>query len=125
MTQRWSPLKTSADGGRPPLSAGLNNNTWNNRLSMIPQVFEFALTDRMLPSNPACQSLRLKPKKNEAPLPYSDEQAARILTASRLEARPSRRWAHWIMAFTGMRVGEVLQLFASDPEYSDPFCVGH
>jgi integrase len=81
---------------------------------MIRQVFEFAVTDRMLPSNPACQSLRLKPKKNDSPLPYNDEQAGRILTASRLEARPSRRWAHWIMAFTGMRVGEVLQLSASD-----------
>ena len=132
------------------LSVGLNNNTWNNRLSMVRQVFDFAVIDRMLPSNPACQSLRLKPKKNESPLPYSDEQAAQILSASREQDRPSRRWAHWIMAFTGMRVAEVLQLSVSDlredggilvhlrqrgrarqkrkilraPEYPYPFCAG-
>ncbi|WP_325400446.1 tyrosine-type recombinase/integrase [Acidocella sp.] len=96
------------------IAAGLNNNTWNNRFSMIRQVFDFAVNDGVLPNNPADPTLRLQPKKNDSPLPYSDQQAAQILNASREQDRPSRRWAHWIMAFTGMRVAEVLQLSVSD-----------
>jgi integrase len=34
--------------------------------------------------------------------------------AARLEAKPSLRWAHWVMSFTGMRAGEVLQLLGRD-----------
>lgn len=47
-------------------------------------------------------------------LPYSDADTVKILQAARNESKAPLRWAPWIMAFSGMRVGEVLQLSASD-----------
>jgi integrase len=94
-------------------SAGIGNNTWNNRLSMIRQVFARAVADGKLPSNPTDQ-LRLPKARGAQRLPYSDADAALILNAARIEASPALRWAHWVMAFTGMRVGEVLQLTGAD-----------
>ncbi len=98
---------------------GLTNNTWNNRLSMLRQVFQHAATAGLIPSNPADNALRLKKNKTAPRAPYSDDDARRILSAARKETSPSLRWAHWIMAFTGMRVGEVLQLHGADVQ-QDP-----
>jgi integrase len=93
----------------------LNNNTLNQRLSMVSQVFAQAFKDGLLPSDPADNpTLRLKATPQEHPPPYEDEDAAKILRAARTETRASIRWAPWIMAFTGMRVAEVLQLFTTD-----------
>ena len=79
--------------------AGRTNNTWNNRLSLIKQVLDRGSADGKIapgglptPTRTPCASLRL----------------------ARREKRPSRRWAHWVMAFTGMRVAEVLQLSGGD-----------
>jgi integrase len=94
-----------ADGG--------SNNTWNNRLSMVRQVFLRAVDDDALTTDPTVD-LRLDKSKPASPLPYSDDDAARILLAARRESTPALRWAHWIMAFTGMRAGEVLQLLGRD-----------
>ncbi|HEY2134206.1 MAG TPA: hypothetical protein VGH36_14730 [Acetobacteraceae bacterium] len=92
---------------------GATNNTWNNRLSMIRQVFLRAVKDGALTTDPTA-GLRLDKSKPASPLPYSDDDAARILLAARRESTPALRWAHWIMAFTGMRAGEVLQLLGRD-----------
>lgn len=99
-------------------SEGISNNTWNNRLSGISSVFKRAVDDGKLPFNPA-DGLRLPKAPSEIRYPYTDAEAVQILTAARLENRPERRWAHWIMAFTGMRVAEVLQLSVSDLQLSD------
>jgi integrase len=99
-------------------AAGKSNNTWNNRHSLIAQVFKRAVDDGRLPSNPT-NGLRLPKATAEDRFPYDDAEATHILTAARQETRQSRRWAHWIMAFTGMRVGEVLQLGAADIQQQD------
>lgn len=99
-------------------AAGLSNDTWNNRLSLIGQVFKRAHDDGMIPDNPTV-NLRLPKAPRNSPLPFTDEEAARILVAARKETNAARRWAHWIMAFTGMRVGEVLQLAVADLHYED------
>lgn len=96
----------------PPV--GITNTTWNNRRSLVRQVFAFAVKDERLDVNPAANALRLDKTRVSTRLPYTDEDAACILTAARTEASPARRWAHWIMAFSGMRVGEVLQLTAKN-----------
>jgi integrase len=93
---------------------GRTNNTWNNRLSMLRQVFAHAVADGKLKANAADNSLRLRKNRTKSWHPYSDADAAAILKASRAECAPSIRWAHWIMAFTGMRVGEVLQMTGGD-----------
>ncbi len=58
--------------------------------------------------------MKLPKAPNASPLPFTNEDARRILMAARNETRPSIRWAHWVMAFSGMRVSEVLQLTRSD-----------
>jgi integrase len=95
------------------IAEGRSNDTWNNRLSMVRQVFARAVADGKLTADPT-DGLRLPKGRASSWLPYSDGEAARILTAARVETRPSLRWAPWIMAFTGMRVAEVLQLTGGD-----------
>ena len=95
------------------LAHGRTNNTWNNRLSMLNAVLAWGVSEGHLPANPA-EGLRLRKNRQQSPLPYSDADAAKILNAARAETRPSLRWAHWLMAFSGMRAGEVLQLTAQD-----------
>ena len=95
------------------LGAGGTNNGWNNRLSLLGQVLKHGVREGLLPANVA-DGLRLSRSRAATRLPYADAEAARILLAARKETRPSTRWAHWVMAFSGMRVGEVLQLTAGD-----------
>jgi integrase len=106
---------------------GLTNNTWNNRLSLVRQVFAWGVTEAKLKVNPAETSLRLRKNRTATRLPYSDGEVVAILTAARLETRASLRWAPWIMAFSGMRVAEVLQLAAADvrEERDVPFLAIH
>ncbi|MBN9510672.1 MAG: site-specific integrase [Alphaproteobacteria bacterium] len=94
-------------------AAGATNNTWNNRLSLIRQVFLHGASDGLVQAG-LTDGLRLRKSRQKSPRPYTDAEAARILLAARQEQRPSLRWAHWIMAFTGMRAGEVLQLLGGD-----------
>lgn len=101
-----------AKGGRP------QNVTWNNRLSLVRQVLLFGVSEGDLQSDPTA-GLRLLKTRSQSPLPYDDADAVKILQAAREKARPSRRWAHWIMAFTGMRAGEVLQLTGGDVRQQD------
>jgi integrase len=95
-------------------AAGIANNTWNHRLSHVRRVFAVAVDAGKLPINPVNGPLSLKKTKPLSWLPYSDDDAVKILSAARKEARPSVHWGHWVMAFTGMRVAEVLQLTAGD-----------
>ncbi len=95
-------------------AGGLTNNTWNNRLSLVRQVFARAVADGHLNENPADNSLRLAKSKAAVRLPYSDTDAVTLLEAAQRETVPSLRWAPWVMAFTGMRAGEVLQLSRGD-----------
>ncbi|MGG5823955.1 DUF6538 domain-containing protein [Falsiroseomonas sp. HW251] len=92
---------------------GKSNNTWNNRLSLIGQVFKRAVADDVLPADPTV-GLRLGKGKQNSWKPYSDEDTVAILQAARKETSPALRWAHWVMALSGMRVGEVLQLTGDD-----------
>ncbi len=94
-------------------SESLNNNTWNNRLSCIGQAFKRAVADEKIPTDPT-NGVRLPKTRNKSWNPYDDRDTVTILLAARGETKPSLRWAHWIMAFTGMRVGEALQLTADD-----------
>jgi integrase len=94
-------------------AAGRTNNTWNNLLSLVRQVFQHGVAECLLTVNPA-DGLRLRKSRQTSPPPYTDAEAVQILLAARLETRPSLRWSHWIMAFTGMRAGEVLQLLGGD-----------
>ncbi len=95
-------------------AAGLTNNTFNNRLSHLRNLFEWGVREGMIPTNPADAKLRLAKSKAATRLPYSDAETVQILQAARKETRASLRWVPWILAFTGMRAGEAFQLSVSD-----------
>ena len=50
---------------------GRTNNTWNNRLSLITQVFQHGVAERLLKINPT-DGLRLRKNRVTSPLPYDD-----------------------------------------------------
>src|SRR5690606_24534531 len=46
-------------------------------------------------------------------LPYTDEEAAKLLQAARSNSG-AQRWVPWLLAYTGARLEEVCQAFAKD-----------
>lgn len=52
--------------------------------------------------------------RDSAKRTYTLEQAQRVLLAARQQNLSYRRWMPWVMAYSGMRVGEVVQLEAED-----------
>ncbi len=100
---------------------GISNNRWNPLHSMSRQVFEQAVRDGKLKGNPFALSLRLRKAPGKEILPFTDEEAKAILLAAREAERPSVRWSHWIMAFSGMRVSEALQLTGDDIRQEDGY----
>lgn len=98
--------------------AGRSNVTWNNRLSLIRQPLLFGVAEGLLPGD-VTENLRLPKRRSRSPLPFTDAEAVKILLAARLEKRASIRWAPWLMAFSGMRVAEVLQLTRGDVRQED------
>jgi integrase len=68
-----------------------------------------------MPSNPAAGvEVAAKEKAGvKKRLPYSNDDARKLLTAARSEAG-ARRWVPWLLAFTGARLEEVCQSFVSD-----------
>ena len=57
--------------------------------------------------------------KTQSPAPYSDCQARALLEAARDAKQPFHRWATWLMAYTGLRVGETAQLCPEDFRTTD------
>ena len=94
-------------------ATGKTNATWNNRLSHVRQPLLFGVSEGLLPRD-VTEGLRLAKNRPQSPLPFTDAEAVQILLAARQAKRPSIRWSHWIMAFSGMRVAEVLQLTGAD-----------
>lgn len=96
----------------------------DNDLAGLRAVFGQAVSDRVLPSNPAAGvSLPVRKREVNRELKgFDDAEAVAILSAAqsyvpgREAARlaAAKRWAPWLCAFTGARVGELLQLRKED-----------
>lgn len=109
------------------LSAKTTNDVY---LSTVRSMLKWAHDEERLPENVAATVRQPKPKKQRARDPgYSDKEALAILKASRAyEAKPdafgvvrekeqsvaAKRWVPLLCAFTGARVGEMLQLRKQD-----------
>jgi integrase len=109
------------------LSAKTVKDVW---LASIKSVLRHAVEDRKLTENPASNlRVRISPAPRLRDKGYSDAEARNILAACRRYVPPSRenpanresahltaakRWAPWLCAFTGARIGEILQLRKAD-----------
>lgn len=109
----------------PRTKASLSAKTVNDGdLAALKSVFGWAVSNHRLPSNPASGiTIKVaKPEKQRGP-GYTDDEAVSILKAafaySAAEAElnktaAAKRWAPWLCALTGARIGEVLQLRRTD-----------
>ena len=93
-------------------------------LSALKSVFGWAERNHILPSNPAKGiTLKVGKRSQQRPKGFTDEEAAAVLSAaigylpsSKEHPRTSaaKRWAPWLCAYTGARIGEVAQLRRQD-----------
>jgi integrase len=93
-------------------------------LSGLKSVFNWAVTNRRLASNPASGiTLKIAKRRKLRDSWFSQQEIAAILSASAALSRgqkekPQRyavkRWVPWLCAYTGARVGEIVQLRKQD-----------
>jgi integrase len=113
----------------PRTKASLSPKTVNDGdLAALRSIFGWAVTNHRLSNNPAkgitvklAKPVRLRGKG------YTDEEAVKLLSAALAYRRrgkelektaAAKRWAPWLCAFSGARIGEVLQLRRGDVQRS-------
>ena len=110
------------------VAAGISVKTINDSdLAALKSLFSWAVTNGYLASNPA-EGVKIKQgraakKQPERAKSLTDEEAMAILRYARTR-KPSaregektaagRRWVPWVLAFTGARAGEIVQLRRKD-----------
>jgi integrase len=84
----------------------------DGQLAAVRALFNFAVDNGLLPSNPALGvTVRQSKSAGTRMLPYSDDEVARLLALADRQPHPCRRWLPWLMALSGARVGELAQLW--------------
>ena len=99
-------------------------------VAIVAAAFQHAVDNGRLDVNPARGvKVRIAPKPQNRPKGFTDEEAVKILKAARTydpkhydnprhreapETVAAKRWAPWLSAFTGARVGEICQLRKQD-----------
>jgi hypothetical protein len=98
------------------LALGKAAKTVKNHIDVVSALYKSALdNERLQRSDNPAKGVRVgggqtRPKER---LPFTDEEAALILQAARRE-EGVKRWAPWLLAFTGARLDEVCQAYTSD-----------
>lgn len=105
------------------LEAGMSPRTVNdNDLAALRSVLGWAVTNKKVPANVAAD-IKVGGVKKEKRRGFRDEEAKALLRAALAvrvdgqeyeETTRALRWAPWLMAYTGARVGEVGQLRKED-----------
>lgn len=95
------------------LSAKTINETY---LAAAKAVFRWAKSKRFIPINPALEAPKVSRRGDdeEGKRGFTVAEARVVLTASMKETTPARRWATWLLAHTGARAGEIMQLRRQD-----------
>jgi integrase len=107
------------------LAKGLSARTVSSAdLVTLNSVFGWAEKNALLPANPAKNvTLKVVKKREERSKGFTDEEARDVLQAALAYCTPARehpktgaakRWSSWVCAYTGARIGEVLQVRRSD-----------
>lgn len=117
---RYKDKRLIQDGRSPKTVLGAD-------LAALKAVFGWAVANKRLKSNPA-SDVTLKLSKKPKRVGYSDAGALTVLQAA-LKHTPSpregakmaaaKRWTPWLCAFTGARVGEIVQLRCEDVRKKD------
>ncbi len=118
------------------LSQGVSARTVNGSdLSALKSIFGWGVMNRKVTSNPAEGiTIKFKKKPQLRAKGFSDDEALAILSQSCMYKPGSReaakmsaakKWIPWLCAFTGARVGEMLQLRKMDIRQKDGFWIAH
>ncbi len=92
-------------------------------LTALKSVFDWAVSNKKLPSNPAADvKLKLGKKVKLREREFTAQEATAILTAansirlqrSSNQTEAAKRWVPWLCAYSGSRVGELVQLRKED-----------
>lgn len=94
------------------LSAKTINETY---FAAIKAIYRWARGKRYVPTNPTLDVLKIH-RRDDGPAMrgFTTAEAETVLSAALEEAAPMRRWVPWLMAYSGARAGEVLQLRQED-----------
>jgi integrase len=98
------------------IEAGLHGKTIrDSKIAPVRAILRWAVDNRRLESNPAERiTVDVKTAAGTKKRSFSDQEAAIVLKAARLETNPTRRWVPWICAYSGARLSEVCQLRRED-----------
>ncbi len=97
------------------LAEGKAHKTVSQQMNGISSVYNWAVEKKIITINPA-KGLTM-PKRRQIVTEdkdFTDEEAKAILRASSENSEPVKRWVPWLCAYTGARVGEILQLRTQD-----------
>jgi integrase len=98
------------------VDSGLHPKTIKNHLTVLKTLYKFAKDNKRVSDNPAAD-VKYQAKSDKAKrLPYTDDDASRILEAARKEKAAHLRWVPWIAAFTGARLEEICGAMVADIE---------
>jgi len=101
------------------VKCGLQPKTIKNHLTVVSTLYNFAEINKRITVNPAT-GLKYQAKSNSARrLPYTDDDARRILEAARKETAAYLRWVPWVTAFTAARLEEICGAMVADIETID------
>jgi integrase len=111
------------------LAAGISARTVKDGdLAGLKSVLGWAAVNLRLPANVANGiSLKLGKRRLDRPKEFSEEEALAVLKAAaglkrgaeRNETWLAKRWVPWVLAYTGARVGEIVQLRKQDLRRED------
>jgi len=113
-------LSTPLPGSDKPASP---RTVKDSDLAGLKSVFNWAVANRKLPSNPAAGiTIKLGKKRKLRETGFRPDEVKVILSASlkvvqgheRPETAAATRWIPWLLAYTGARVGEIAQLRKED-----------
>ena len=95
------------------LAAGLSARGIKYGHLAAPQaIYNRAMANGILLDNPFLGvTIPLRKKAGTKMLSYTNDEVARILALAEGETKPDRRWLPWLMALSGARVGELVQLW--------------
>jgi integrase len=90
----------------------------------VKALYRSARGKRYVPTNPTLDVLKIH-RRDDGPAKrgFTTAEAEKVLSAALEQTMPMRRWVPWLMAYSGARAGEVLQLRKEDVRQDPDTCI--
>lgn len=95
------------------VASGLKAKTINDgHLASARALLTFGVRNHLVGSNPATGiAVSTRRQARDERLPYTNDEAFKLLALADKETNPARHWLPWLCAYTGSRVGEFAQMW--------------